>query len=190
MNAWKVILIEYLVSKRGTKCIYNCADSATPNASTIGTCASLWTTGGPVTGLNDQGHAGSTRATGQGTTITDPTLYFVASNTLYLGDVIKMPSGLIYQVVPPTTSIVATFANPETAQGAKSGVWQQCVPGLQITSFPDSVNYLDKFNTFVAEFCVDCNIVDEKVIKNVKSLPPSRRGRTNTSIDGIDGLQI
>ena len=190
MNAWKVILIEYLVSKRGTKCIYNCADSATPNASTIGTCASLWTTGGPVTGLNDQGHAGSSIATGEGTTITDPSLYFVASNTLYLGDVIKMPSGLIYQVVPPTTSISAVGHNPESAQGAKSGVWQQCVPGLQITSFPDSVNYLDKFNTFVAKFCVDCNIVDEKVIKNVKSLPPSRRGRTNTSIDGIDGLQI
>ena len=190
MNAWKVILIEYLVSKRGTKCIYNCADSATPNASTIGTCASLWTTGGPVTGLNDQGHAGSSIATGEGTTITDPNLYFVASNTLYLGDVIKMPSGLIYQVVPPTTSISAAGHNPESAQGAKSGVWQQCVPGLQVTSFPDSVNYLDKFNTFVAKFCVDCNIVDEKVIKNVKSLPPSRRGRTNTSIDGIDGLQI
>ena len=191
MNAWKVILIEYLVSKRGTKCIYNCADSATPNASTIGTCASLWTTGGPVTGLNDQGHAGSSIATGEGTTITDPNLYFVASNTLYLGDVIKMPSGLIYQVVPPTTSISAAGHNPESARGAKSGVWQQCVSGLQVTSFPDSVNYLDKFNTFVAKFCVDCNIVDENVIRNVKSIPPSRRGRSGRlSIDGINGLEI
>ena len=102
-----------------------------------------------------------------------------------------MPSGLIYQVVPPATSVSAAGHNPESARGAKSGIWQQCVPGLQVTSFPDSVNYLDKFNTFVAKFCVDCNIVDENVIRNVKSIPPSRRGASSRlSIDGINGLEI
>ena len=54
-----------------------------------------------------------------------------------------------------------------------------------------SKNYLDNFNTFVAKFCVDCNIVDENVIRNVKSTPPSKRGRSGRlSIDGINGLEI
>ena len=191
MNAWKVILIEYLVSKRGTKCIYNCADSSTANASSLTTCSSKWIIGGPKTGSNDQAFAGSIINPGQGTTIIDPSLYFVAGNTLYLGDVIKMPSGNIYEVVPPATSFTGAGANPETSQGAQSGYWQQCVSGLQISSFPNSVNYLDKFNTFVAKFCVDCNIVDENVIKNTRSFPASNRGRTGgLSIDGINGLEI
>tara|TARA_R100000541_G_scaffold58153_1_gene69057 strand:- start:700 stop:2067 length:1368 start_codon:yes stop_codon:yes gene_type:complete len=191
MNAWKVILIEYLISKRGSKCIYNCADSATANISSLTTCSSKWIIGGPKTGANDQAHAGSIINQGQGTTIIDPSLYFVPTNILFLGDVIKMPSGNIYEVVPPTASCINGCFNPETAQGAKSGHWQQCVPGLQISSFPNNVNYLDKFNTFVAKFCVDCNIVDNNVIKNPKALPQSSRGRSKgLSIDGINGLEI
>ena len=73
----------------------------------------------------------------------------------------------------------------------KSGHWEQCVDGMIITSFNDSINYLDKFNTFVSKFCVDCNIVDENVIRNVKSISPSDRGRSSgLSIDGISGLEI
>jgi hypothetical protein len=81
--------------------------------------------------------------------------------------------------------------NPESAQGIKSGNWEQCVPGLQVTSFNNNINYLDKFNTFVTKFCVDCDIVDENVIRNVKAVKPSGRGRsTGLSIDGISGLEI
>ena len=190
MNAWKIILIEYLVAKRGNLCIYNCADSGTPAASTINTCDDDWIQGGPVTGVNDQAYAGSSIATGEGTTITDASLYFVQANQLFQGDVIKMPSGNIYRVVKQGGCTYGCYS-PETAQGAKAGHWEQCVSGLQVTSFNDSVNYLDKFNTFVTKFCVDCDIVDENVIKNVRSTTPSRRGQSSgISIDGISGLEI
>ena len=46
-----------------------------------------------------------------------------------------------YRVVVPFTS-----ANPVTA--AVKLNFEQCV-WVKINSFPDSVNYLDKFNTFV-----------------------------------------
>ena len=191
MNTWKVILIEYLVSKRGNLCIYNCADSGTGELEALDDCGDKWVTGGPVTGLNDQAYAGSSITTGGGTTITDPALFFVLANQLYAGDVIKMPSGLIYHVVPTAYNCTWGCYNPETSQGMKSGHWEQCVDGMTITSFNDSVNYLDKFNTFVSKFCVDCNIVDENVIRNVKSISPSDRGRSSgLSIDGISGLEI
>ena len=186
MNAWKVILIEYLVSKRGTKCIYNCADSATAAASSLTTCTADWIIGGPKTGANDQGHPGSSIVTGQGTTITDINLFFVSTNKLYLGDMIKMPSGHIYRVVVPFTS-----ANPVTAAGAMTKDFEQCVNGLRINSFPDSVNYLDKFNTFVTKFCVDCDIEDENVIKPNQQNQQQVLQRTNTlPLDGISGITI
>tara|TARA_R100000951_G_scaffold113523_1_gene115725 strand:- start:3787 stop:8451 length:4665 start_codon:yes stop_codon:yes gene_type:complete len=37
-DAWKLILIEYLMSKKGLDCIYNCADSSTPNLESVKTC--------------------------------------------------------------------------------------------------------------------------------------------------------
>ena len=190
MDAWKIILIEYLVAKRGNLCIYNCADSGTPSVSSINTCDDDRVQGGPMTGVNDQSFAGSSISTGQGTTVTDPTLFFVQTNTIYQGDVIKMPSGGVYKMVYGGSCTNGCY-NPESAVGMKAGHWEQCIAGLQITSFNDSINYLDKFNTFVTKFCVDCDIVDENVIKNVRSKTPSRRGQTSgISIDGISGLEI
>ena len=191
LNSWKVLLIEYLVSKRGSSCIYNCADSGTNStASNLPTCNTNWITGGPSTGLNDQAAPGSSITTGQGTTITNPALFFVPSTILFSGDVIKMPSGLIYEVTPAPVSCTNGCWNPETSQGAKSGHWQQCVSNAQITSFHNNINYLDKFNTFVTSFCVDCNIVSDDVIQTSRAVNQNKTKRGGLPIDGINGLEI
>lgn len=190
LNAWKVLLIEYIVSKRGNSCIYNCADSSTSSLTRLTSCSSKWVTGGPATGLNDQAAPGSSITTGEGTTITDPSLFFVSTVQLFSGDVIKMPSGLIYEVTPGAVSCTNGCWNPETSQGAKSGHWQQCIPQAHVTSFNNNVNYLDRFNTFVTNFCVDCNIVDENVIQAPRSQNQKRAKRGGTPLDGISGLEI
>ena len=189
MNVWKVILIEYLVSKRGNNCIYNCADSGTGPVANINSCEAKWKQGGPTTGGKNVTLPGSTNANG-GTEVTDPALFFNVEVDLYTGDIIKMPSGIIYEVVPPTTSCSYGCFNPETSTGANSGHWQQCVPGLQITSFDNNINYLDKFNTFVTKFCVDCNVIeDSSNTQYVNQSKSNRSNNNNTGISGISGLE-
>jgi hypothetical protein len=161
MNAWKVILIKYLLESQGKQldCLYNCANAdAPPIPQNTTSCHDIWVAGGPVTGVNDQAHAGSSITTGEGTTVTDTSLFFVAGNILYSGDVIKMPSGNIWQVVPPVINCTWGCYNPELPQGTAAKHWKLC----QSTEFfPPStsttVNYLDNFINFVNKFCADCN---------------------------------
>lgn len=161
MNIWKIILIKYLLESHGREldCLYNCEDNAnTNNSLDSDRCLDAWVQGGPVTGGNDQAHAGSSITTGEGTTITDSSLFFVAGNTLYLGDVIKMPSGNIWQIVAPATSSDFGGYNPETPQGIRAGHWALCPESVfsSTTNTIEAVNYLDNFINFVNEFCADC----------------------------------
>ena len=144
----------------GLACLFNCADNATPSIdSIVDSCSDLWTQGGPNTGVNDTAQAGSSIATGEGTTITDNTLFWVSTNTLAFGDVVKMPSGLIYEFIGilSTPFALDPTKNPETASGATSGKWKQCVDSSFI-NITNSVNYYDNFINFVNKFCKDCNI--------------------------------
>ena len=159
MNAWKLILIDYLIDPVGLDCIYNCADSSTPAAGDLKTCADKWVTGGPATGINDMAYAGSSITTGEGTTITDPALFFVQTTQLYNGDVIKMPSGLIYIIDDPYIGVGGVAfggQNPETTAGVEAGHWKQCTESMNQISFSDTTNYLDIFSSFVNKFCAHC----------------------------------
>lgn len=156
MNKWKLILIQYLLKQDALTCIYNCADEDSPDVSTLNTCANSAVTGGPVTGLNDQGFAGSTYDAATGTVITDPSLFFVQANTLNQGDVITMPSGLVWEVIQPGNCTFGCY-NPETNQGQQSGHWSQCVPTNNIT-VTNNINYIDNFLNFANKYCRDCNI--------------------------------
>ena len=110
-----------------------------------------------VTGLNDQGHAGSSVTTSGGTLITTPASFFIASNTLFFGDVITMPSGLVWTKTSAGSCTYGCY-NPETNQGSTSGNWTQCVPANNIT-ITNSVNYIDNFINFANKYCRDCKIV-------------------------------
>ena len=106
-------------------------------------------------------YPGSSITIGEGTTITDPALYFVQPTQLYNGDVIKMPSGLIYEVDGwPSIGIggisCANF-NPETVyEGMEEGWWKQCNESMNQISFSDNINILDIFSSFVNKFCAHC----------------------------------
>lgn len=156
MNKWKLIFIQYLLKNKDLTCLYNCADEDSPDVSTLNSCASSVLTGGPVTGLNDQGHAGSTYSSATGTVITNPATYFVVTNQLFHGDVITMPSGLVWTMTAPGSCTWGCY-DPETATGAQSGHWTQCVPANNIT-ITNSVNYIDNFLNFANKYCRDCGI--------------------------------
>lgn len=156
MNKWKLILILYLLKNKGLTCLYNCADTDSPSVTSLQTCANTAAVGGPNTGLNDQGFAGSSYAAATGTTIVTPASYFVPGNTLQFGDVITMPGGLVYTVVIPGGCTSGCY-DPQTSLGMTSGHWTQCVPGNNIT-ITNSTNYLDNFINFANKYCRDCKI--------------------------------
>ena len=156
MNKWKLILIQYLLSDSNLTCVFNCADEDSPDLSTVQSCAPLAIAGGPVTGTSDQGHAGSTHSSTTGTVITNPAAYFIVTNKLFTNDVITMPSGLVWQMVAPGSCTWGCYS-PETAQGASSGHWKQCVPSNNIT-ITTTVNYIDNFINFANKYCRDCKI--------------------------------
>ena len=197
MNVWKLILIDHLIHKVGLDCIYNCADSNTVDVTTLLDCSDVWVEGGIKTGLGDQGHAGSTAiiTAGEGTLVTDDALYFVSTNTLYPGDVIKMDSGNIWIANGPGTAtltpgqgFIAELNNPETAIGQANGMWTQCVQTMKRTSYSDNTNYLDNFITFVDKFCADCGIEDQIGILAPSSSP--RKLGSGQRLDGINDIDI
>ena len=87
-------------------------------------CLDKWVQGGPATGVNDQAYAGSSITTGEGTTVTDPSSYFVSTTVLYTGDLIKMPSGNIFEVVAGVVSCTYGCHNPESPAGTEH--WVLC----------------------------------------------------------------
>lgn len=199
MNAWKLILIEYLMGRRGLPCIYNCADMGTPDASEVyKSCQDRWITGGPHTGLNDVAVTG----TGVGTTSTaamfttlNTTSNLSTNGQLFNGDVIKHhTSGNIWIFNgPPITNGVPTGAvsvvglDPETASGTLSGYWEYCSDSLRYTENTYNTNYLDNFTNFVNTFCADCGNQPTLLTgsRSNEDIPDIQQG-----IDGIDGLEI
>ena len=174
MNKWKLILIAYLLNRQdtGLDCLFNCGDEETPDGPE--TCATKWITGGPVTGINDQAHAGSSISTGEGTTITDSSLYFVSTNTVFQGDVLKMPNGIFWTFHTPTTTGRQANENPPfiNAPQPNKGYWVICNPIYDMI-IPNTTNYIDNFINFVNEFCVECDI--DHVVKTPEIPPPIPR---------------
>ena len=165
MNHWKLEIINYLLKTEDKQldCLYNCVSDTTVDSDGAGTtpCSDMWVTGGPTTGANDAEHPGTSISAGEGTTITDPSLFFVPSTVLYTNDVIKMPSGLIYKVSHSSGlsgSCTDGCYDPESPQGVLSENWVLCNDLDVFTPETSSnANYLDKFINFVNKFCADCN---------------------------------
>ena len=112
--------------------------------------------GGPTTGQQDAGYPGSSSSS-TGTVITDPYLFFVQATQLFNGDVIIMPSGLIWQITGGGSCTYGCY-DPESAQGQYSKHWTLC-QDANVFSFDSesAVNYLDEFINFVNKYCSDCN---------------------------------
>tara|TARA_R100001377_G_scaffold18405_1_gene9495 strand:+ start:1312 stop:2490 length:1179 start_codon:yes stop_codon:yes gene_type:complete len=181
LNAWKIILMEYLLSKVGNNCIYNCADDDTAVLGSLQTCLDLWKKGGWFTGNNHNSlvsgfqHAYNTHG---GTDILDPIQFFGSGGPdLRPGDWIRMPSGNIYRLNSNApTPCSSGCHNPETMQGAMSGYWSHCDDSMRSITFDNNINYLDNFSTFVNKFCSDCDI---RLISNSYTTDSNARGNLN-----------
>jgi len=131
-NTRMIGLLRYLLSRRDLPCLYNCADSMSPNFSgtTQGTpCENKWGTGGP-----------------NGTE-----LVWDASTVYEFGDVVKHPTSEdIYTFIMPTP---AANMDPESILGESS--WEYC---REPFAFTDITNRLDPYFAFLAEACRDCGL--------------------------------
>jgi len=181
MNAWKIILMEYLLSKQGNDCIYNCADDDTASLENLESCSKMWTEGGWFTGDNHNslvsGFEFADNSHG-GTDVIDVQQFFgPAGPDLRPGDWIKMPSGNIYRVNGSAPAPCAHgCGNPESYQGATSGYWTHCDDSMRSITFDNNINYLDNFSTFVNKFCSDCDI---RLISDSYTTDKSARGNLN-----------
>tara|TARA_R110002167_G_scaffold310832_1_gene515764 strand:+ start:590 stop:4633 length:4044 start_codon:yes stop_codon:yes gene_type:complete len=196
MNNWKLILVTYLLKKTELTCLYNCSDGSTPalNSTQAGTsCHALWAAGGPMTGANYAGQAFTSQIGSEGTTITNPASFFSGNSQspqLCFGDVIKMPSGLIWMFTGPAKQggrqcgPMDPSMNPETSGGGPLGsFWRLCEDSTSTITITDSTNYLDNFINFVNNFCKDCKIA------NTTSSTQLKTDRTYTSTNTLDVTQ-
>ena len=193
MNVWKLILMAYLLKKKGLDCIYNCADANTPDASDVYiTCWRLWSTGGPSTGLNDPVQTAINLANGtkQGT---HSTVTMFTTGSLYPGDVIKHHiSKNIWIFYGPGQSGVPTPVSvagldPENASGNLSGYWGFCNDSMRYISNENNINYIDNFINFANTFCRDCDNDPKGLFGSASNLPIPI---IQHGIDGIDGIDI
>jgi hypothetical protein len=165
MNVWKLILIDYLLKKKGLECIYNCADANTPDAADVYvSCWGLWRIGGTTTGYGDpvQTAANAANGTKHGTTSTAAMFDISSTTELYPGDVIRHHnSGNIWIFYGPgqgsnATGVSVAGLDPENASGNASGYWGYCNDNMRYISNTNNINYIDNFITFVNTFCADC----------------------------------
>lgn len=194
MNNWKLIFVQYLLNKnkgQGLLCLYNCGDGASPSLADTNaglTCTSQWVSGGPTTGVNDQAHPGTSISTGEGTTVTDASLFFVFGTVIHQHDVIKMPSGHIWIKVS-SGNCPNGCENPESATGNASGNWAYCNDAAQTITVSDSTNYLDNFINFVNTFCQDCKLENMGTFVSsrlAQATNESSRPQLNVSQGGIN----
>ena len=202
MNVWKLILITYLLKKRGLDCIYNCADENTPDASDAYiSCRALWKIGGPSTGLNDLDQVATNLANGtyQGTHSTVAMFEIGSTATLSPGDVIKhhKPPHNIWifyglQDGSPASISVAGL-DPENASGNLSGYWGYCNDSMRYISNENNINYIDNFINFANTFCRDCKNDMTRGGQGLNKYQiDSMFGKLSDSdaIDEVDGIDI
>ena len=129
MEAWKMIIIQEILSVRGLPCIYNCSDSGSPALSDVITnCEEVWTEGGaiiwsPVIALS----------LGIGSSVQRDGKIFIAVSS----------SGLD---IDPLNSI--------STNTVTTG-WKLCT---NVAAPADNSDYLEKFISFARSYCKDCGI--------------------------------
>ena len=181
LEAWKLIFVEYLLSKQGLDCIYNCADKATPKLDTYLTCDERFTEAGQHYIVSNGGASVYMQTTG--TLAHLPTLPSNDYIELSLGQTIefrktstspafqffvlkKLPDAGNSYVVNNKIRIFhydTGYAvsgpigyhqfTPTSVSGSE--YWKLCEePPIK----PNNVNYLDKFLNFAQLYCRQCQM--------------------------------
>ena len=166
-----LVLLKYLLGRKGLDCVFNCADSLSPTYSeTIQgeSCSTKWSEGGPSG---------------------ESLIYTV--NTVYVwGDVVKHPTSgayYVYTFTHPPQSIYTP--DPETVAGEV--VWEYCREPLQ---FIDTTNRLDSYLAFVKDECKDCGIpgftpIPPQIQTNPDVSDPTTEGGVRMTING-DNMEL
>ena len=199
MNVWKLILIDYLLKKKGLECIYNCADANTPDAADVYvSCRRLWRVGGTTTGFGDPIQTAINDASdgpNYGTTSTAAMFELSSTTLLYPGDVIKHhTSGNIWIFYGPgqgsnAFGVSVAGLDPENASGNASGYWGYCNDNMRYISNTNNINYIDNFINFVNTFCADCK-TDLNVFKGNIQVSAKQQYQIGTNLDEIDDIEI
>jgi hypothetical protein len=195
LNFWKLILIDYLLKKKGLDCIYNCADANTPDAAdAYVSCRRLWRIGGTTTGFGDPIQTAINDASdgpNYGTTSTAEMFDASSTTLLYPGDVIKHHnSGIIWIFYGPggtgSAGVSVAGLDPENASGNASGYWGYCNNNMRYISNTNNINYIDNFINFANTFCADCGNNINAPIK----ISTGYTGSAQVFLEGDDDIEI
>ncbi len=163
-----LVLLKYLLGRKGLDCVFNCADSLSPTYSETvqgESCSTKWSEGGPA----------------------GESLIWSATAAYQWGDVVKHPvSNDIYTMI---LGIYAIGSDPETEAGEP--FWEYCREPLQ---FIDTTNRLDSYLAFVKDECKDCGIPGSTPIPpHIQTDPdisdPTTEGGARMTIDG-DNIEL
>lgn len=176
-EAWKLILIEYLLSKKGLDCVYNCSDGATPKLGDLKSCAEQVTN--PTVFVGNLASNISTDSSED-------------SNSFNLGSVVQIKATSDSKInyykldrMPPDlgTSNVLIINHPDfySNAGAENlailysplssighNYWKICE---EPPSKPSNKDYIGKFITFVQNYCRACQLPSSKVISIEEPAP-------------------
>jgi hypothetical protein len=130
MEAWKMIIIQEILNRKGLPCVYNCSDESTVQigAATYN-CAAKW---------EDEG-----------------SIYWNPTDaaSFSLGTIVKRANGGLGGVIYIAVSTSGLTIDPFSSD-SNSG-WKKCVT---IKAPTDNSDYLEKFVSFAKSYCRDCGI--------------------------------
>ncbi len=130
LEAWKMIIIQEILNRKGLPCIYNCSDESTVQiGAATNDCAARWE------------HEGS--------------IYWNPADAVGfgLGTIVKRANGGLGGVIYIAVSTSGLTIDPFSSD-SNSG-WKKCVT---IKAPTDNSDYLEKFVSFAKSYCRDCGI--------------------------------
>ena len=172
---WTMIFIKYLVSRKGLDCIFNCADSGTPNYEPK-TCEEKWVEGGSKTwGYDPDTYMGGNLFT---------PLSVIKYDTVFpwMGD--EIPGGSTIW-----TLFSDCYNNCGSPYGNGSENFTLCKDDKV---FSDNTNYLDKFFKFATKYCKSCQPCsflpgnEPTVLYNTSSFTYSTETDGTLTVGGVD----
>ena len=175
MALWTMILIKYLISKKGLDCIFNCSDSGTPTYNPE-KCEDKWVTGGSKSWSYS-------------------TTNYMGDGTYYQGDIVKYDSVFPWQgdAIPNTIwELNNGLCGDECGSpyGFKSENWDLCKDDK---IFSNKTNYLDNFFKFATKYCKSCSPCSFKTGNENTFQVPTGSFAYSTEIDGtltIGGVDL
>tara|TARA_R110002012_G_scaffold11069_5_gene49687 strand:- start:3114 stop:8504 length:5391 start_codon:yes stop_codon:yes gene_type:complete len=178
-DAWRLILIEYLLSRRGLDCLYNCKDAATPDLERQPSCDERATMGILIGSLGYLMSVGERRTFHVGMTLsykpaleTDARFFVLNYLPGNVGSItIKHPSEY------GDDDTAAESAQHQNLTPDKWLGWYVCEEG---PSKPTNLNYIDKFINFVQNYCRSCTVQED-----IEELPSENYAPGVITINGM-----